>query len=78
MASDNVFERQSAVMAGIIERRAKFFDEFMGVGQRPPFTKKLSVKDKASFFNALPPDKQVELWAQMDGAERAQVLGLDK
>ncbi len=72
---NNAFERQANVIAGIMSRRAKFFDEFLGVGQQPPFTKKLNRTEQRDYFRSQPPQKQVELWQQMDANEQDIMLG---
>jgi hypothetical protein len=75
MAQGNVFERRRDLLAQKITQRITATEEAFGVGQRPYGTKKLSGQEKQDYWASLGPQKQQELWGQMDESERAEVQG---
>lgn len=77
-SGDNIFERRVGALAVIAKRRMEFAQDFFGVGERPPFTKKLNRTEQREYFWSLPMEKQVDMWAKLDANERDVVLGTQK
>ncbi len=69
----NIFERRRDLLVQKLTQRKEAVDKAFGVGQRPYGTVKVPKAEQIAYFRSQSPEKQAELWGQMDETERAEV-----
>ena len=71
--SPNIFERRRDMLTQRIIQRKAAVDQAFGVGQRPYDSRKLTGEEKIAYFKQQSPEKQSELWGQMDEQEQDEM-----
>lgn len=74
MTEDTLFERRRHIAVQRIGQAQEAAKAAFGTGKSAPYGQvKLKPQERLDYFNAQPDQKKLELWGQMDEAERQEI-----